>query len=81
MFKFIEEVLIMKQITLQLETLTCPSCIASIEGLLNRTKGVYDSKVLFNSSKAKMSIDEEIITSEAVKNKIENLGYKVLKIK
>lgn len=71
----------MKQITLQLETLTCPSCIASIEGLLNRKKGVYDSKVLFNSSKAKMSIDEEILTSEAVKNKIENLGYKVLKIK
>ncbi|MCE4970378.1 heavy-metal-associated domain-containing protein [Staphylococcus chromogenes] len=71
----------MKQITLQLETLTCPSCIASIEGLLNRTKGVYDSKVLFNTSKAKMSIDEEILTSEAVKNKIENLGYKVLKIK
>lgn len=69
----------MKQLTLQLETLTCPSCIASIEGLLNKTKGVEDAKVLLNASKAKMTYDESIVTPESIQQSIEKLGYKVLK--
>lgn len=64
--------------TIQLETLTCPSCMAKIEGALKKTDGVKDTEVLFNSSKAKVTFDESIIESEDIKFVIERLGYKVL---
>jgi len=64
--------------TYQLETISCPSCIAKIEGMLKRTAGVSSSEVLFNSSRVKVTFDENIITSEDIKKKISNLGYKVL---
>lgn len=62
----------------QLETVSCPSCIAKIEGMLKRTAGIETSEVLFNTSRVKVSFDENVITSEDIKNKINNLGYKVL---
>lgn len=62
----------------QLETLTCPSCMAKIEGMLKKTEGVKESEVLFNSSKAKISFDETVVNSEEIKSKIERLGFKVL---
>lgn len=68
----------MKHVTYQLETLSCPSCLAKIEGMLKKTKGVAEPQVLFNSSKVKAQIDEAVISSAQVKERIENLGYKVL---
>jgi len=64
--------------TYQLETLSCPSCMAKIESVLKGTKGVTESEVMFNSSRAKVSFDESEISSEEIKNTIEKLGYKVL---
>jgi copper chaperone len=64
--------------TYQLETVSCPSCIAKIEGMLKRTAGVSESEVLFNTSRVKVSFDESVITSEEIRNKINKLGYKVL---
>ncbi len=71
----------MKQATLQLETLTCPSCLQKIEKAVTRLDGVdSDSlKVLFNSSKVKFDFDEEVIQIEAVEKAIDQLGYEVLK--
>jgi copper chaperone CopZ len=71
----------MKHITYQLETLTCPSCMAKIDGMLKKTEGVQSSQVLFNSSRVKVDIDEAIIDSTKVKERIEALGYTVLKEK
>ncbi len=64
--------------TFQLETVSCPSCIAKIEGMLKRTAGIAESEVLFNTSRVKVDFDEKIIASEDIKNKIDGLGYKVL---
>ncbi|MBU5438770.1 heavy-metal-associated domain-containing protein [Tissierella sp. MSJ-40] len=64
--------------TYQLETLTCPNCMAKIEGALKKTKGVKESEVLFNSSRAKVTFEESIVDSEVIKNTIEKLGFKVL---
>ena len=77
----IEEEIYMKQATLQLETLTCPSCLQKIEKAVTRLDGVdSDSlKVLFNSSKVKFDFDEEVIQIEAVEKAIDQLGYEVLK--
>lgn len=65
----------------QLETVSCPSCIQKIEGMLKKTEGVEESEVLFNSSRVKVSFDEALIKTDEIKNKIDRLGYKVLNIK
>lgn len=67
--------------TYKLETLTCPSCSMKIEGALRKTKGVEEAEVLFNSCKAKVTFDESIVDAEDIKDIIEGLGYKVLKVK
>ncbi len=67
--------------TYQLETLTCPSCMAKIEGALKRTKGIEKSEVLFNSSRARVTFDEGVVDMESIKSVIESLGYKVLSVK
>ncbi|HBR03667.1 MAG TPA: heavy metal-binding protein [Ruminiclostridium sp.] len=64
--------------TYQLETVSCPSCIAKIEGMLKKTKGIKESEVLFNTSRVKTTFDENVIDSEAIRSKIGQLGYKVL---
>lgn len=67
--------------TYQLETLSCPSCMAKIEGALKKTKGVIEAEVLFNSSKAKVTFDESVVDSSEIKNVIEKLGFEVLREK
>jgi len=71
----------MKKATLQLETLTCPSCLAKIDGALKRLDGVEKAKVLFNSSKVKAKYDESLLSAQDIADTIENLGYKVLTVK
>lgn len=64
--------------TYQLETLTCPGCAAKIEGMLKKTAGVSGAEVLFNSSRVKVTFDENLLSTEEIKGKIEDLGFKVL---
>lgn len=67
--------------TYQLETLVCPSCTAKIEGALKKTNGVQKSEVLFNSSRARVTFDESVVESEAIKKAIEAVGFEVLGVK
>lgn len=71
----------MKAATIQLETLTCPSCMQKIEGAVRKLDGIdTDSlKVLFNSSKVKVNFDEEKLAIDQIENAITNMGYEVLK--
>jgi copper chaperone CopZ len=71
----------MKTAKIQLETLTCPSCLQKIENALKGLEGVEtDSiKVLFNASKAKLNFDEEVISIDDIKGAITTLGFKVEK--
>jgi len=64
--------------TFQLETVSCPSCVAKIEGMLKRTDGVAESQVSFATSKVKVSFDETRIGSDQIKDRIGKLGYQVL---
>ena len=68
----------MKTIRIQLETLTCPSCINKIEGVLNKQTGVDEAKVMFNSSKVKITYNEEETNPNKLSEIIEKLGYPVL---
>ena len=73
----------MKKLNMQLETLTCPSCLEKIEKGLKSLEGIdKDSvKVLFNSSKVKLNFDDTVIEPKDIKNKISSLGYDVLNTK
>ncbi|NWN95638.1 MAG: heavy-metal-associated domain-containing protein, partial [Bacillus sp. (in: Bacteria)] len=54
----------MKKAVMQLETLTCPSCMKKIEGALDKVEGVENVKVLFNASKAKVDFDEAKVSAD-----------------
>ena len=64
--------------TYQLETISCPSCIKKIEGMLKTLDGIESSEVLFNSSRVKVNFDESSISSALIKAKIHQLGYNVI---
>ncbi|MGI6037859.1 MAG: heavy-metal-associated domain-containing protein [Limnochordia bacterium] len=69
----------MKTATIQLETLACPSCMLKIEGAVKGLEGVeQDSvKVLFNSSKVKLSFDESKVAIDDIEKTITQVGYEV----
>lgn len=71
----------MAKVVLWLETLTCPSCLAKIEGAVGQLNGVKDVKVLFNASKVKVEFNEADVTTEEIKGAVERLGYSVDRIK
>ena len=71
----------MQRIMLQLDTLTCPSCMQKIEGALQGIAGVQKVKVLFNASKVKADIDSSQTNAEMLEVKIEKLGYTVKHVK
>lgn len=73
----------MKKATLQLETLSCPSCLQKIENATKKLDGVdADSiKVLFNASKVRLTFDESQISIEEIEKAIRSLGYEVEKSK
>jgi copper chaperone len=71
----------MKKATIQVNTLTCPSCALKIEGAVKALDGVKKEsvRVLFNSSKVKLDFDEGKLAVEDIEKAIAALGYEVKK--
>ncbi len=71
----------MKKATIQLETLTCPSCSAKITNAIKGQDGVdADSvSVHFNSSRAKFNFDDTKLSVEDIVKAINAVGYEVKK--
>lgn len=71
----------MQTATIQLETLTCPSCALKIENAVKAISGVQKEsvKVLFNSSKVKVDFDDEKLSAENIEKAIAALGYELKK--
>lgn len=71
----------MKKATIQLETLTCPSCLQKIDKAVKSLDGVDKESVnvMFNSSKVRLNFDEEKVTIDNIENAITALGYEVKK--
>ena len=69
----------MKKARIQLEDLTCPSCIQKIEGAVSTLKGIDQDtlKVGFNSSTVKFDFDQDKIDIKEVEKEIERIGYEV----
>ena len=73
----------MQKATIQLETLSCPSCLQKIENAMKGLNGIdKDSvKVLFNSSKVKVDFDSASLSIETIEKAIQDLGHPVIKTK
>ncbi|MGV3175771.1 heavy-metal-associated domain-containing protein [Aerococcus suis] len=73
----------MQKATIQLETLSCPSCLQKIENSVKGINGVnQDSlKIMFNASKVKVDFDSEVVVINDIEETIEDLGYPVVKSK
>lgn len=71
----------MQKATIQLGTLTCPSCVKKVENAVKSLSGVEKDSVsvLFNSSKVKFDFDGEKLVVEDVEKAITALGYDVEK--
>lgn len=67
----------MEKVTIQLESLTCPSCIQKIESAVRNEQGVESVNVLFNASKVKAEIDNQETNADKLTEVIEKLGYTV----
>jgi len=71
----------MQQAVINLETLSCPSCLQKIENGVKGLKGVEKEsvEVLFNSSRVRTKFDSESISIETIEKAIETLGYPVIR--
>lgn len=71
----------MQKATIQLETLTCPSCAQKIDKAVKSLAGVEKESVsvLFNSSKVKLDFNEEKLSVTDIEKAITTLGYEVKK--
>lgn len=70
-----------KRAILQLDGLTCPSCMTKIENGLTGQPGVEAVKVLFNASKVKADFDDSQTDAETLATVVDKLGYPVKTIK
>ena len=71
----------MQKATIQLETLTCPSCMQKIEGAVKSLDGIdiESLNVSFNSSKVKLNFDDEKVSIQDIEKAIDKVGYEVKK--
>lgn len=71
----------MRKAIIQLEQLACPACLLKIEAAVKSVDGVNkdDVNVLFNSSKAKLTFDENKTSIEEIEAAIKKIGYIVEK--
>ena len=69
----------MQKANIQLETLTCPSCLQKIENGVSKLNGIdKDSlKVMFNASRVKVNFNDEESSIEEIEKAIQDLGYEV----
>lgn len=70
----------MSTVKISTQPFTCPSCVTKIERTLGRLPGVEDVTVQFNSSKVRVTFDEEVLTPEVIARTIDALGYPVTRI-
>ena len=70
-----------KKVIIQLDALTCPSCLTKIETAVKAEPGVGEVKVLFNAGKVKAEIDDTQTNADKLSDVVTKLGYEVEKIK
>ncbi|GAQ18415.1 metal-binding protein [Oceanobacillus picturae] len=73
----------MRKAVIQLENLSCPSCMQKIENAVKGLNGIDQEsvKILFNASKVRLDFDSDSVAINDIEKAIEDLGYPVVKSK
>lgn len=66
-----------KTITLDLDGMHCTSCSLAIDGELEDTPGVVDSRTTYASQKTTVTFNQTKTSKEDIIQVIQNLGYRV----
>ncbi len=69
----------LKELTLNIDGMTCANCENRIESALNRANGVVTAKVSYKNALAKLVYNEDAITYNEIVETIESHGYTVRK--
>lgn len=64
-----------KKVNLQISDMSCASCVAHIEGDLNKSKGVHEAKVNFAAGAAQVSYDPKETSPEEIVKTVKKTGY------
>lgn len=64
-----------KTTTLRSTELSCPSCVAKIEGALRATKGVNEATVHFGSGRITVKHDTEQVSPQELAQTVGKAGY------
>lgn len=70
----------MKEITMKLEGMSCPSCMTKIQKVVEAQPGVSQVRVLFNAGKVKARVDDQQSSADNLASVVKNLGYTVEKV-
>ena len=65
----------MKEITLQIDGMTCAACSSGVERTVNKQPGVRLCEVNLTTAKARIEYDETKISIDTIKAKIEKAGF------
>ncbi|TFB21850.1 copper chaperone CopZ [Filobacillus milosensis] len=68
----------MKELTLNVQGMSCGHCVSSVEGALNELDGVSDVNVDLGEGKVDVKYDESKVSVNQIKDAIDDQGYDVV---
>ncbi|MDZ5472858.1 heavy metal-associated domain-containing protein [Bacillus sp. 31A1R] len=68
----------MKQMKININGMSCGSCVRKIEGSLQQLNGVEHVEVQLQEKKAVIEFSPDLVDEQKIINNITELGYKVL---
>lgn len=67
----------MKNITLNVQGMSCGHCVNSIEGSVGQLEGINQVIVKLNDAQVEVTFNESQVSLDIIKETIEDQGYKV----
>ncbi|MED3790029.1 copper chaperone CopZ [Peribacillus frigoritolerans] len=67
----------MKNITLNVQGMSCGHCVNSIEGSVGQLEGINQVNVKLNDAQVEVTFNESQVSLDKIKETIEDQGYEV----
>jgi P-type Cu+ transporter len=68
----------MKKIIMQIDDMSCTSCAVGLEKVLQATAGIEQAAVNFAAGKAYLQYNPEVLTEEAIVQRVREAGFKAI---
>ncbi|CAN7635086.1 copper chaperone CopZ [Peribacillus frigoritolerans] len=67
----------MKNVTLNVQGMSCGHCVNSIEGSVGQLEGINEVNVKLNDAQVEVTFNESQVSLDIIKETIEDQGYEV----